>query len=90
MFIFKRIKFFKEHWKLGIHLLLRTRRFGVNNERWSNFDSIFGVSKKQILKDILLVKPLFHNYKLMKFRAKSAYFVNAEEYELMFREKQDK
>jgi hypothetical protein len=34
------------HWRLGLHLALGTRRFGVNDRRWESFRS-------------WLVRPLF-------------------------------
>ncbi len=86
-FLVKRIKFFKENWKLGVHLIFRTKRFGVNNQKWSTFDSMFGVSTRQIWSDIFKIKPILMNWKRMKFRAKAAYFLTDEEYELTFNEK---
>lgn len=87
MWTVKRIKYLAAHWRLGIHLLFRTRHFGVNNmRRLSQFDSMFGVSKMQIFKDIICVKPIIDNWKRMKFRAKVAYFVSDEEYMLLFGE----
>lgn len=85
----KRLRFFAQHWKLGVHLLFRTRRFGVNDRAWVSFDSMFGVSKRRILCDVLRVKPIIDNWKRMKFRAKAAYFVSDEEYLLMFGKKRD-
>lgn len=38
-----RVKFYAEHWKLAIHFIFGTYRFGVNDEWWSRFPSIFGV-----------------------------------------------
>jgi hypothetical protein len=50
--------------------LLKTRRFGVNNERWSNFPSLFGDPWWKIIKNILTIYPLIDNYRAAKFRAK--------------------
>ncbi len=84
MFWVQRLKYFLKHWKLGIHLLFRTKRFGVNNKRCSDFDSIFGYPTKTIWKHILTIKPIIKNYKLMRFRAKACYFLDDEEYKLAF------
>ena len=65
-----RIEFFRKNWKICIHLLLRTSRFGVNNEWWSSFRSIyFGDPLWKIIMNILTVRPIIHNYKAAKYRA---------------------
>lgn len=64
-------------WKLGIHLIFRTKRFGVNNKWWSNFDSIFGASFIQRLR-------IVYNWKSMKFRAGKLHFLSDESYKLLF------
>jgi len=72
------------NWKLIIHLLFRTRRFGVNNEWWSYFDSkIFGVHWLQICWDVIRIRPIINNYKLMKYRA-SMGFIDQKNYEMLF------
>ncbi len=71
------------NWKLGIHLLLRTKRFGVNNEWWSRFDSIFGYSIFKILTSIFLIYPIYNNYKMIKTRS-SLGFVTPEEFDYLF------
>jgi len=72
-----RINYFLKNWKLCLHLLLRTKRFGVNNEWWSSFDSIFGWPIWKIIRGILLIRPIIDNYKSMKFRARIG-FINLE------------
>jgi len=80
IFIIKRAQYFWKHWKLGVHLIFRTRRFGVNNKWWGPFDSLFGAKTwKQRLN-------LHQNWVMMRFRAGSCYFVNDEEFELAFGE----
>lgn len=63
------IKYLFANWKLVFHLLLRTKRFGVNNEWWSEFDSIFGWSNKEKIIAILTIKPIITNYKMMIIRS---------------------
>jgi hypothetical protein len=67
------IKFFREYWKEGIHLLFRTKRFGVNNEWWSSFDSMYGFPTREILFSILKIKPIIFNYRMMKLRAECGF-----------------
>ena len=56
------IKYYLNNWKLIIHLLFRTYYFGVNNEWWCSFRSIFGLpiwKRGHLLKE----------FKLIRFRA---------------------
>ena len=78
MNIIFRLKFFKEHWKEGVHLLFRTKRFGVNNKWRSDFDSIFGWSTEKIIWSIIKVRPIIENYRMMKFRATVCHFLTEE------------
>ncbi len=71
-------KFIKDNWKMGIHLLFRTKQFGVNNGWYSDFDSLFGISNHKILISILLVKPIYDNYKMMRLRAAGCHFLSEE------------
>jgi hypothetical protein len=64
-----KIRFFFANWRMGVHLLIRTKRFGVNNEWWSSFDSLFGWPTWKIILSILTVRPIIDNYRSMKFRA---------------------
>ena len=64
-----RIKYFVGNWKQGIHLIFRTKRFGVNNQWWNTYDSIFGWSNKKRIWNIITIKPMIENYKHMKLRA---------------------
>ena len=79
-----RMEFYKENWKIGVHLVFRTKRFGVNNERWSTFDSMFGVSILQRLWDIVRIRPILRNYEMMKFRAQWVLFLTPEQCEILW------
>jgi hypothetical protein len=57
------------HWKLLVHMLLKTQRFGVNNQWWSRFPSPIGWSCRQRLWGVLTIMPLVRNYQSMKVRA---------------------
>lgn len=76
--LFTRIKYFKQHWKLGIHLVLRTKRFGVNNDLWVKFDSIFGCSFWRKL-SLLNPKKFKENLLMIHYRALICYFLTDEE-----------
>ena len=73
----QRLRYFKDNWKLGIHLIFRTKRFGVNNKWWSDFDSLFGSSFWQRLR-------IIDNWRKMKFRAGKLHFLSDETYKLVF------
>ena len=78
-----KIFFILKNWKAGVHLILRTKRFGVNNKWWSNFDSIWGLSWYKILCNIFLVYSLILNYKRMRVRATYLHFMDDNEKKLM-------
>ncbi len=59
--------YFIENWKMVIHLLFKTKRFGVNNQLWSEKDSLFGVSW------LIGLSQAIKNYKMMKVRAFSGF-----------------
>jgi len=77
MNLFK-IKFIKDHWKEGVHLLFRTKRFGVNNNFYSEFDSLFGWPTRKIFTSIILIYPIILNYRMMKFRAAGCHFLTED------------
>ena len=60
-------------WKLIIHLLLGTKRFGVNNQWTSSFDSMF--ARKERLSLSLVIR----NYRLGKWRAIACGFLTRKE-----------
>ncbi len=50
-----------------VHLLFKTRRFGVNNQLWTEQDSLFGTSWYRGWSQAI------KNYKMMKVRAFSGF-----------------
>jgi len=66
-----RINFILKNWKLVIHLLFSTYHFGVNNQLWCEFDSMFGKSFIRRFNP----SQIWINYKMMEFRAVACYFV---------------
>ena len=77
-----RIKYLKDNWKLIIHLLFSTKRFGVNNNWWSEFDSIFGAPWYKITP-----KKIIQNYRGMRFRVLACYFVGTPTAKILFPKK---
>ena len=65
----KKLSYFFKHWRFIVHLLLKTRHFGVNNVWWSAEPSCLGWSLWQQCKGVILVIPIIRNYQAMKFRA---------------------
>lgn len=63
----KRIIYFIENWKMVVHLLFKTRRFGVNNQLWAERDSLFGISWYKGWSHAI------KNYKMMRVRAFSGF-----------------
>ena len=61
----KKINYILGNWKMIVHLLFKTRRFGVNNRGWSNHPSIFG--------NPLGITHTLKNYRMMKIRAFSGF-----------------
>jgi len=83
--IHRRIKYFFKHWKIGIHLISHTKRFGVNNQWWSTFDSMFGWSNRKRIVNILKIRPMIENYKHMKLRAGTmCHFLTDKDYKNCF------
>lgn len=65
----KRYRYIKENWKMILHLLFKTRRFGVNNALWAQpfQKSLFSLPFP------MGVAQIFKNYQMMKIRAFSGF-----------------
>ncbi len=72
----EKIKFFRQNWKLSVHLLLRTKYFGVNNQWRSSFPSIFGWPWWKIFLSVITIYPIILNYRRTKWRAKHVHFLH--------------
>ena len=80
----RKVRFFRKNWKLMIHLLWKTDKFGVNNKRTVPFNSFFGGwSNKDKVMNTLKVKPFLRNYRCVKLRATQCGFLTREECEMM-------
>lgn len=77
----KAIAYYRKNWKLFFHLLLRTKRFGVNNQWWNKYDSIFGLPTYKIILRIITIRPLIIEWSKIKFRAVACHFITDEEKE---------
>lgn len=75
--LWAKARYIAANWKLFTHVLFRTYRFGVNNEWWSRYDSLFGLpySKRW---------HLVENYRMARFRSVACHFIGPEEQLLMF------
>ena len=82
----ERIKYFYKNWKLGFHLIFRTKRFGVNNKWWCEYNSIFGWSNTKKFWGIIKIKPIINNCRMMKLRSRSCHFLDNKEYKLAYNE----
>jgi len=80
----KAIRYYHKNWKLFLHLLLRTKRFGVNNQWWNDFDSIFGLSIWKIILRIITIRPLIIEWNKIKFRIIACHFLTDEKKELLY------
>ena len=70
MYLKNRLRYFKENWKSCIHILFRTKHFGVNGKNWSDFPSGFGWPWYKIIWAIITIRPFIRNYKEIKIRAR--------------------
>jgi hypothetical protein len=63
------IKFAKQYWRLAIHLIFKTKHFGVNNLWWASQPSAIGWHWYQVVFSILTVMPIVRNYQSLKVRS---------------------
>lgn len=70
--------YFLQHWKLIIHILMKTKHFGVNNHWWSRYPSYLGIAWYQQLINLLLIFPIVQSYKAMRMRALSGWAPNEQ------------
>ncbi len=68
----KGLFFILKNWRLIVHLLLHTEKFGVNNQMSVSFNSILSTHNKGL-------SHIRENYKAAKFRAIACGFLTREE-----------
>jgi len=73
------ILYYKKNWKMFVHLLFRTKRFGVNNKWWNDYDSIFGLPTLKIIMRIITIKPIIVEMTKIKFRIVACHFITDDE-----------
>jgi len=74
-------KYFKENWKMIIHFLFGTYRFGVNNELWWQYKhSLFGVPWRKRF----IPSKIRQRYEGMRFRAIACRFIPKDKAEKIF------
>jgi len=85
----EKLRYIKNHWKLGFHLIFHTRHFGVNNRWWDlpwPGSTIFGWPWWKRL-TLLWPPNLIRSVKLVKWRmAPGIAFVPEAEYKLCWEE----
>ncbi len=63
------LRFALAHWRLGVHLVLRTRHFGVNNRWWEGrFASVLGKPLWLVVLRVLLIYPLLRDMHFVRVR----------------------
>ena len=73
------LSYMRKNWKLGFHLIIRTKRFGVNNQWWWHDGSLFGLPLYKIIWRIVTIKQLITDLQMVWFRARACKFMTAEE-----------
>ena len=80
-----KLSFVLSNWKLVIHHLFKTRHFGVDNQLYSPFPSIWGLSFFPFLLQFILIYPIIINYRAMKVRVgPSVAFIAKSQYSRIF------
>lgn len=82
-----RFKYAIKYWKLAIHLVFKTKHFGVNNLWWAQQPSAIGWHWYKILFGIITVLPIWRNYQSLKVRSCLGWLPEAECQALGFKPK---
>jgi len=64
-----RLSYGLQYWRLAIHLIFKTKHFGVNNLWWSQQPSAIGWHWYQIVWGTLTILPVLRNYQSLKVRS---------------------
>ena len=64
-----RLSYAIKYWRLAIHLVFKTKHFGVNNLWWSQQPSAIGWHWYQIVFGVLTIMPIVRNYQSLKVRS---------------------
>lgn len=73
-----RIRYGVKYWRLAIHLILKTKHFGVNNRWWQKQPSAIGWHWHQIVWGILTIRPIMRNIQSLKVRSCIGWMPQAE------------
>jgi len=79
----KRFIFWSTHWKLLVHYLFKTKRFGYNNEWWAKEDFFLGWNFKKQFYSTLKICPI-RNYWYAKWRAAKINAMTNEDFKLAY------
>ena len=72
-----KLEYYKKNWKLMVHLMFRTYKFGVNNDWWfTGGSSMFGYPWYKKIWMIVRIRPFIYNLKCIYFRAVACHFID--------------
>ncbi|GAU08419.1 hypothetical protein [Desulfoplanes formicivorans] len=84
----RKLRFALAHWRIGVHLVLRTRHFGVNNQWWEGrFASVLGKPLWLVLLRMVMVYPLIRDYRFVRVRMTAMGMIHPDESEVLFGKK---
>lgn len=84
-----RIAYGLKYWRLSIHLIFKTKHFGVNNLWWASQPSAIGWHWYQIVWGTLTIVPIVRNYQSLKVRSCLGWLPEAECLALGFKSSHD-
>lgn len=79
-----RARFYLENWKLGVHLIFRTKHFGVDNGWWFRYESLMGWPLWKIIWSVVTIRGFLANVKGVYRRARTAHLIDDESFRLMY------
>jgi hypothetical protein len=68
-----KIHYITKNWKLILHILIKTKHFGVNNHWWQKHPSCIGIAWYKQVINLILIYPIVQNYYAMRMRALSGW-----------------
>lgn len=74
----KKVQYATKYWRLAVHLVFKTKHFGVNNQWWARQPSPIGWAWYQIIWGVLTVMPIVRNYQSLKVRSCIGWMPQAE------------
>lgn len=69
----EKLSYLFKNWKFVVHLLLKTKYFGVNNQWCSSFPSAIGWGFWERVLKTLMIVPIIRNYQSIRMRVYSGW-----------------